>query len=129
MVWLSHNLSIVLLVVHLVVGCCAHHVRGCETKHTSRVAHGDTTLDRQCPECGCGQSHQGSRDCQNRKCFRTSPRRPLGRPFGPPLLVSAAIMPDAHLTRLATRWQHQSPATGRLLLPVRLYLANQVLLI
>lgn len=129
MVRLSHNLSIAMLVVYLVVGCCAYHVHGCESKHTSCVTHSDTTVDGQCSECRCDPSHQGPRDCQSRKCFRASPRRPVGEPFGSLFQASVAVLPNAHFPRLPMGLQHQSLATGRLLLPVRLHLANQVMLI
>lgn len=130
MVRLSRILNVAMLVVHLMVGCCAYRAHCCERKHASSATHADATLfEGQCSECRCDPSHQGPHDCQGRKCFRASPRRPVGGPFSPPFQASFAALPNAHSPRLATGLQHQSLATGRLLLPVRLHLANQVLLI
>ena len=125
---LFYNLSIAILVVHLVVGCCAYRVHACESEHASCVARSAPTLDGQCSDCRCHPSHQG-RDCQSRRCFRASPRRPVDEPFGSLFQASVAVLPNAHLSRLPVGLQHQSLATGRLLLPVRLHLANQVMLI
>jgi hypothetical protein len=45
------------------------------------------------------------------------------------LQESFAGLPNAHVPQLAIGLHQQSRAMGRLLLPVRLHLANQVLLI
>lgn len=129
MVWLSRILSIAMLVVHLMVGCCSYHAHGCEGKHTSSPTHRNATLQRQCSECSCDHSHRGPRECQGRKCPLVSPRRPVGGAFSPPFQASFAVLPKAHVLRLASSLHQQSWATGRLLLSVRLHLANQVLLI
>lgn len=129
MVRLSRILSIAMLVVHLLVVCCAHHAHGCESKHPSSATHSDATLEGQCPECRCDHSHHGPRECQDRKCFLASPRRPVGGSFSPPFQAPFAVLPNAHFSRLAISLHRQSRATGRHLPPVRLHLANQVLLI
>jgi hypothetical protein len=129
MIRFSRTLSIALLVVRLMVGCCTHYVHGCESKHISSATHSGATLEGQCPECGCDHSHHGPGECQRPKCSLASPRRPVGGSFSPPLQASFAGLPHAHLPRQAIGLHQQSRTTGHLLLPVRLHLANQVLLI
>ena len=126
---LSRILIIAMLVGHLMVGCCARHAHACERKLPSSATHGDATLEGQCTECGCNHSHHGSRECAGCKCSMASPRRPVAGSFSPKIQTSFAVLTHAHLSRLAIGLQRQSRATGRLLLPVRLHLANQVLLI
>ena len=126
---LSRILSSAMLVVQLMVGCCTHPAHGCESKYTSSATHGDATIEGQCPECRCDHSHHGTRERQRRNCSVASPRRPVGGSFSPPFQASVAASPNAHLLRLAIGSHQQSWATGRLLLPVRLHLANQVFLI
>jgi len=128
MVRLCRILSIAVLVVNLMVGCCAHDVQGCESKRTSATTYGDTTLQGQCPGCRCNQPHHGPRECQGRK-FSFSPRRFVGRSWSLPLRASLAGLPNADFSRLAVGLHQPFRASGRLLLPVRLHLANQVLLI
>lgn len=129
MIRFSRTLSIVLLVVRLMAGCCTHYAHGCESKHTSSATQNAAILEGQCPESGCDCSHHGPGECQRPKCSLASPRRPLGSSSSPPLQASFAGLPNAYFSRLATSLHQQSRATGRLLLPVRLHLANQVLLI
>ena len=129
MIRLSRTLSIVLLVVRLMVGCCTHYAHGCESKHTSSATQDAAKLEGQCPECGCDSSHHSPGECQRPKCSMASPRRPAGGSSSPPLQASFAGLPNAHLPRQAIGLHQQSRTTGHLLLPVRLHLANQVLLI
>ena len=129
MVRLCRILVSAMLVVHLMVGCCAHHAHGCESKHTSSATHSDATLEGQCPECRCDHSHTGPRQCQGRKCSLASLRQPVGGSSSPPFAASFAALCRAYFSQLAISLHQQSLATGRQLLPVRLHLANQVLLI
>ena len=127
---LSRILSIGLLVVHLMVCCCySDHARGCESKLCSSPVHSDAASDEQGPQCGCNHSHHGTQGCQGVKCSLVSPRRTVSRSLIPPFQASFVALPDGQLTRVAIGSQQHSQATGRLLLPVRLHLANQVLLI
>ncbi|MHB8863117.1 MAG: hypothetical protein ACYC6N_11975 [Pirellulaceae bacterium] len=126
---LSRILSIAMLVVHLMVGCCAHDAYGCESKHPCRAIHGDATLEGKCAGCRCDHSHRGPRECQGRNWSLASPRRLVGGSFSSPLQAFSAVFSDAHFSRLATSLHQQSRAMGWHLLPVRLHLANQVLLI
>ena len=127
---LSRILSIGLLVVHLMVCCCcSDRVRGCEGKPCSSPIHSGAASDKQNPQCGCDHSHHGTPGCQGVKCSLVSPRRILG---GSPIRTfqaSLVALPDGQLSRSAIGSLQHSQATGRLLLAVRLHLANQVLLI
>ncbi len=49
MVRLSHILSIAMLVVHLMVGCCAQDVYGCESKHPCSATHSDADFCGEMP--------------------------------------------------------------------------------
>ncbi len=125
----SRILSIAILVVHLVVGCCWSHAQGCESHHPSSPTYGGAIIKGQCPECRCDPSHHGPRECQGRKCSFVAPRRPLSGSSNPQVLLFFAVLPNGQFPRPATGLHLQSPATGRHLLPVRLHLANQILLI
>ena len=123
---LSRILSIVTLVVHLMVGCCcSHHAHGCESKLCSSPVHSDVASDEQGPQCGCDHSHHGTQGCQGLKCSWVSPRRTVSASLIPSFQASFVALPDGQLTRVTIG----SQATSRLLLPVRLHLANQILLI
>ncbi|MBL7039406.1 MAG: hypothetical protein ISR77_12305 [Pirellulaceae bacterium] len=130
MVALSRILSIVMLVVHLMVGCCcSRHARGCESKLRSSPFHSDAALDEQGPQCGCDHSHHGTQGCQGLKCSWVSPRRTVSGSLIQPFQASFVAWPAGQITSVAIGSQQQAQATGRLLLSVRLHLANQILLI
>ncbi len=129
MVRLSRILSVAMLVVHLAVGCCTSHAYDCEIKLTSWATHRDTALHGQCPECRCDNPHHEPRECQHHQRPVTSRRRPTGGSAGPQSSAYLAVLPNGCFPRRALGLCQQSSATGRLLLPVRLHLANQVLLI
>jgi hypothetical protein len=117
------------LVVHLMVGCCAHHAHGCEGEDRLSPAHHDATHDGQCTESGGDRSQHGAPGCQEVKCSYVSPSRPASDCFVQPSQASfAALLNDLpSLVGIGSGLRFR--ATGRLLLPVRLHLANQVLLI
>ena len=123
-------LSIALLVVHLMVGCCcACHAHSCENQHPSATIHDAATLEGKCPECICDHSHHGPLECQGCKCSLALPRRPVGGSFSLKFQVSFAVLSDADFPRPAISLYEQPRASGSLLLSIRLHLANQVLLI
>jgi len=126
---LSRILSIGLLVVHLMVCCCSDRARGGEGKPCSSPVHSGAASDKQNPQCGCDHSQHGTPACQGVKCSLVSPRRTVGGSLIRTFQASFAALPDGQLTRVAIVSQQQYQATGRLLLPVRLHLANHVLLI
>jgi len=123
-------LTAVMLVTHLLVGCCAHHAHACEGYPASgqdpAASHG---------ECPDGQHHpsdhadHGPYDCLVSPCSFITSDRTAGDSF--PDGLQAVTMPlpeEAASLRGVLSGQRFSP-TGRLALPVRLHLANQVLLI
>lgn len=127
---LSRILSIGLLVVHLMVCCCcSDRARGCEGKPCSSPIHSGAASDKQNLRCGCDHSHHGTQACQGAKCSLVSPRRIVGGSFIRLFQASFAALPDGQLARAAIGSRQHSPAAGHLLLPVRLHLANRVLLI
>ena len=117
------------LVVHLMVGCCSHHAHGCDGKDCPLPAHGDVTPDGQCPEGGDDHSHHGQHDCQGAKCFFVSPSRTVNDSSIQPFQASVAVLLNELPSLVNLNTEQYSLASGRLLLPVRLHLANQVLLI
>ena len=129
MVQLSRILSIAVLVVHLMVGCCARDAHGCESKYTCSAVQCDATPEGQCAKCRCDCSHHGPQECQGRKCSLTSPRRQVSGVFNSPLPTPFASLSTAHSSRRASSLCQLSRAMGRHLLAVRLHLANLVLLI
>lgn len=129
MVRLSRILSIALLVVHLVVGCCAHRVRACENQDPSAATHGDATLEGQCPACKCDPSHHGAPEYQDRKFFLAPPRQSVGGLWRAPCQASFAVLPNGQFPRLAISFLGQFGCASHFFPPVRLHLANQVWLI
>ena len=123
-------LSIALLVVYLMVDCCcACHAHSCGSGHDCSATHNVAALEVKCPECICDDSHHGPLGCRGCKCSWALPRRPLGSSFSVKIQASCAALTDAGLPRAAINLYKNFRATGSLLLPVRLHLANQVFLI
>jgi hypothetical protein len=125
---LCRILIAVTLVVHMMVGCCAHHAHACEG-HLSR-AHGGATHDSQSLGNGCGHSRpHATTCCQGERCSFVSPDRPVSEllAFSCQTFCTAVLDDQPPLVGFGTA--QISIASGRLLLPVRLHLANQVLLI
>ena len=122
-------LTAVVLTVHLMVGCCVHHAHACESEGHSPPIQGLNAPHSDCDDSPCNGSDHGPQKCDGQKCsfVRSSPilNYLLTKPFQGfviPLLGKtlslAGIVSEQHFL-----------TTGRLLLPVRLHLANQVLLI
>jgi hypothetical protein len=121
------------LVVHLIVGCCAHHAHACDTRDCLSPADRAATQDGQCHESGGDHSHHGPRDCQGDKCSflarSVSPNRAVSESRTLSFQTCFAALPDDRLPRVGFGPEQLSLASGRLLLPVPLHLANHVLLI
>lgn len=115
------------LVVHLTVGCCGHHAHACEGDLSP--AHSDATHDGQCPENECDHSHHGANDCQGARCSFVSSSRPVGDWLVQPLQASFPTLLCDQPSLVGFSPEQPTLSSGRLLLPVRLHLANQVLLI
>ncbi len=122
-------LTAAVFTAHLTLGCCSHHAHGCEGKDRPSPAHGDATPDGQCPESGSDHSHHGPQDCEGAKCSFVSPSRTVSSSFVPPVQASFVALLDDQPSQAGIGSEQHVLAAGRLLLPVRLHLANQVLLI
>ncbi len=123
-------LSIALVVVHLTVGCCcACGADICESEYASSAICDAAALEVICPECLCDRSHQGPLECPGCQCSLALPSRSASGPFSLKLQVSSAVLTAADFSLPAISLHQQSRTTGCLPLPIRLHLANQVLLI
>jgi len=119
------------------VGCCSHHSHGCEgdlsgpiddlATHGGHCSH--ATRDGEHSNSGCDHSHHGTSDCQGATCSFLSSSRTVADSFAPTVEAPlAALLNDQ--PSLARFSPEQCPlSSGRLLLPVRLHLVDQVLLI
>jgi hypothetical protein len=117
------------LTVHLTVGCCWHHAHGCEGNSSLSSTHSDAPHDDQCPESSGDHSQHGTEDCQGAKCSFVSPNRTINDSLVQPLPAFSAELLDDQLPLVGIGREQHVLSSGRLLLPVRLHLANQVLLI
>jgi len=122
-------LTAALLVAHFTVGCCAHHAHACDGMDRPLPAQGAATPDGQCPGSGVDHAHHGPHDCQGGKCSVVSPNRTVRDGFVPPFQTFSAPLLDDLPALVGNAAEQRFFPTGRLLLPVRLHLANQVLLI
>jgi len=126
-------LTAVVFAVHLMVGCCAHHAHACDSQDQSPPAQGAVTTDGQChesPDSGEGAGHpHGPQDCQGDKCSFVLPSQPANNSFVQPLQAFVIVLLTDQSFFVGTGSEQCFFATGWLLLPVRLHLANQVMLI
>jgi hypothetical protein len=115
------------LVVHLTMGCCSHHAHSCQGD-LSRAQSG-TPHDGQYSASCAEHSNHGANDCHGERCVSAaSSRVPVGWPATSSQTFVVASL-DERIPRAGFGSEQCSLASGRLLLPVRLHLANQVLLI
>ena len=132
---LLNNLTAAILVVHLVVGCCAHHAHDCpqtcDARHSQGMGHdaGAPCDAHSSDEPGqTTDHHHGTNECQGAKCsYLRTANDTIAKAFLQPRLahVTPMLADDSALVGVFSE-QH-TLASGRLLLPVRLHLANQVL--
>ena len=119
-------LTAVVFTVHLVVGCCAHHGHACECKGEAPPVHG------QCPDShhgGADHSHHGSHDCQGSRCAFVSSNNAISHSLVQSSHAFFTVLLTDQPSLVGIGSAQHGFATGRLLLSVRLYLVNQVLLI
>jgi hypothetical protein len=121
-----------LLVAQLMTGyCCAHHAGLCDASVPSSPA--PEAAISGSPDSGClGGSplhkHNGHQGCQVGPCSTVL----LSRVISLPIQLSQALAVSLHgdmPTPIGTASDQHFSQFGELLLPVRLHLANQVLLI
>jgi hypothetical protein len=128
---LCRILTAVLLAVHLMVGCCAHHAHACDGQVHSPLDQGDATPDGECPDGHSNtadHSHHGSQDCQGGKCTFVL-RGQTNHSFIQPMQALAVPLLDDLCAQPGIAAGQRVFSQGRFSLPVRLHLANQVLLI
>jgi hypothetical protein len=122
-------LSVATVAVHLTMGCCWHHAHGCEDGRNPATARDSAVLGVQCPDSyGC-QSDHGSSDCRQPKCSFVFPNRSILSAADVPDRLTLTASLDAEQFRESIGSQQCFVTASRLLMPVRLHLANQVLLI
>ena len=134
MLRLLRMVTVSLLVAQLMAGyCCAHHVRLCDRPVHSPLMQGEAMPGSPCSsDCSSSPSehqHHGHRDCKVGPCSTVLLNRVLGNLSTQPSQAFAVSLHGAPFTLIGiASLRHSSPPSG-LLLPVRLHLANQVLLI
>lgn len=125
---LSRILSIAAMAIHLTVSCC-HCSHQCENKSCSAPCQGMTAPAAGSRGCLCDHSDSELPCCRATKSPTLHPRAKTGGQLGPRSTTSSGTPPDCEPSRVASNSQEHSQACGRLLLSVRLHLANLVLLI
>jgi hypothetical protein len=127
------NLTAALLALHTVLGCCWHHAHS-DDAQTGAVIASDACHDGHASPSGgaadaCGQGHHGSHDCHESKCSFVSTSSPDGNSFAQPFQASVTRLLDDQHPLVGASFEQRLFATGWLLSPVRLHLANQIMLI
>jgi hypothetical protein len=117
--------SAAILVVHLIVGCCAHHAHACDGQGHLPLAPAAGMPDDPCPT---GHSHHGPQDCQGGTCSFVLPIR-MVRSSIRTLQAPVAQFYDGPCFFAGTSLGQRCFAVNRPLSKVSLYLVNQVLLI
>jgi hypothetical protein len=121
----------VILMVHLMVGCCGHHAHACESHVQSPSLPNAPASDDDCPDHAglpLEHSHHGSHDCQGTSCSVVLQNRTTAELTAEPSEVFAAAIIDGLNPSVDTvSVQRTLPACR--LPSVRLHLANQILLI
>jgi hypothetical protein len=117
------------LLVHLMVGCCSHHAHDCESAALSSPVHSHATHDDQCPENGSDHSHHGADDCEGVKCSFVRSNQIASDSFGRPSQAFLVAVPCDPAAVVGIVSERHFVAADWPALPVRLHLANQVLLI
>ena len=135
---LLSKLTAVMLFAHTVLGCCSHHVHACGESHGS-VAFGVGTshCSDACGEHSAGNSrqtgheHQGSGhdDCRGTTCDFGRPTNGREANACYVLARSMDLRSSDPLSALAGGQVEHELGVTRVLLPIRLHLVHQVLLI
>jgi hypothetical protein len=120
------------LAVHLMVGCCAHHAHACDGAVHSPAAQATATVDGQCAHSsdgGADHTNHGPQNCQEGKCLCVASISSSGNTVAQSSLASVTPLLDGQDSRIATDSERHFSTAGWHPLPVRLHLANQVMLI
>lgn len=122
----------IVFTAHMILGCCSHHAHAGNNKDCPAPAHGYATAHPQCAdshESGSDHSQHGSQDCQGSKCSVVSATPLVGYSIAQPIKTVVTSLLDNACSPTGISSNQHFFATGRLLIPVHLHLANQVLLI
>ena len=125
-------LTVVVFTAHMMLGCCIHHAHASDGKDCGSSSRATPAHDCQCPDShgnGSDHSQHDSPDCQGAKCSFVPPRTEMGSLFGQlsQMFVAPLFQDLSSLAGIAN--ERHFFAAGRLLMPICLHLANQVLLI
>jgi hypothetical protein len=108
------------LMVHLLVGCCAHHAHACDTH----------SVQGQCPDHqddASGHSRHGQEDCQGRKCAFVGAVSLNGHSFAPISQWFVIASLDNRYSLFGGSFEQFFLSTSQQFPSVRLYLMHQVL--
>jgi hypothetical protein len=129
-------LTAALFVVHLMVGCCAHHAHACHSDHSSSPAQNEATAHDPCAGAsGCVKGHapHGLHGCQEVTCsFIHSANRFLADRSSFQIDQTSAVPlveEDASLLGVSCTGQFFSASSDGLIPPVPLHLLHQIFLI
>lgn len=112
------------LVVHLMVGCCAHHAHACEDAHAADSAsHDEGSGDE------TDHSHHEPTDCRGASCSFVFTSNHAAVQLLVQTYHTVAVLHDDVPASVNSSNSQRFFLIGLLPLPVRLHLANQVLLI
>jgi hypothetical protein len=129
---LCRILTAAAFVVHMIVGCCAHHAHACEGQGLALPAQGVAAADDHCSDghsSPADHSHPAPDGCHGAKCSTVLPSQLANHWFGQPSLASFVSALDDLSSQSGILSAQRCLPMGWLLLPIRLHLANQVLLI
>lgn len=132
---LCSHLTVAVLLAHAMLGCCWHHAHACGETHDhlamSGWQHPSKGNDHH-PAGGPDRAHHGHGrdDCHGAKCsFVISAKDGADSSLFASCLFCVLTLPPADRVSVGGVLEPQFPAAGSLLLPVRLHLLHQVLLI
>jgi len=121
------------LVVHLMVGCCAHHAHACDGRHSSSPVRETTTPEQSCSDDHDGHPEHSSQEhshCQGEKCSVVlSANTTIAKPLVRFCALSAAMSLDEVSRSLGGCSHRRLFSDGLPTPPLPLYLAHQSLLI
>ena len=130
------NLTAAMLTLHMTLGCCWHHAHrfaeecGMAQSVDRPGCHDGDSAD----DCGWTApsshgTHRGLHECQGNTCSFVPSSNSVGNSLAQPFQAFAAPLFDDQRPLVGAGSERHFFATGWLLPPVRLHLANQVMLI
>lgn len=121
---LGRFLTAALFITHLLAGCCAHHAHACEDPVSSATCARSDSSGGQADHI-----HHGTHNCRVGNCFFVLPARLPDNSARQPVQAFSSASHDEFCSSSSLSSDRRFLPTGRLSLPVRLHLVNQVLLI